>query len=156
VARRTVKRVRERVAIAEVDLCKINTARLRTLTAGQLQKAIKKIGHSFEFPRRLAKNDPRRVNEALARFAYALQNAKGLPFGTGEERAKWRAGYAKDAEHYERKIWDMQAKAGCKIPGEELVARDAEREGRKEDAAQARAQRRRPPTPYKGRKPRIR
>lgn len=58
-------------------------------------------------------------------------------------------GAKREADRTEREIWDLQAKAGCEIAGEELVARDAEREGEPDVAAKLRAQRRRPPTPHK-------
>lgn len=46
--------------------------------------------------------------------------------------------YRGEAERVERKIWDAQAKAGCKIRGDELVARDADREGRSDVARRLR------------------
>ena len=52
--------------------------------------------------------------------------------------AQIRAGNKRDAERAEKAIWDLQARAGCAIKGEEQVARDAVRENKPDAAARIR------------------
>lgn len=166
--------------LAKIDLCRIDTARFRSMTPEQLKLARGRVGPIFTMPKKESGRGAFRW--VLGLFLSNLIEAKTTPVtprdvefseagyyegGESEYRAKHRAKIRetieqrvadnkdrvdktkRDAVELERLIWDMQAKAGCKIAGEELVARDAEREGKPEVAAKLRAQRRRPPTPHK-------
>lgn len=106
------------MAVKKLDLCKINTARLRTLRTSQLRRVANAVGRTSstdESSRGLVGN-----------FIYYLKSQRGIlhkKIGTSKS-----AGLA--AKRLEHKIWAAQAKAGCKISPTELVARDAEMEGR--------------------------
>lgn len=164
---------------SKLDLCKINTARIRALSAKQLESAMRKVGPIYMLPKKetgfrwmlsafishLARERKIPVTERDVLYSerHSFQNLSDdyenmrrrdkfieerLP-DVLEENRRHKKMYASMADDYERRIQQLQQEAGCKISGEELVARDAEREGKPEVAAKLRAQRRRPPTPHK-------
>ena len=147
-----------------LDLCRINTDRLRALDQDQLETAQYRIGVLYNIPKR----DNKSFRYLLSAFMNSLANAKRpvrvTPYHpssvSDEELPEWRKQdrehqirvkkmYAKNAVEYEAKIWQLQERAGCKLRGEEIVARDAEREGKPEIAARIRREARRPPTPHR-------
>jgi hypothetical protein len=132
--------------LAKVALCKINTDRFRQMSYVQLSKATQRIGYLFDFPERIKRDDRRRINKLLSNFLFNLRGYREGRLSTpitdenaaiyrrrfNEEpapNARIKEHYRSEAERAERKIWDAQAKAGCTLKPEELVARDAAREG---------------------------
>lgn len=146
--------------VAKLDLCKINTAKLRKLPAKDLDRVQGRIGRLYELPKKPDKRF-KKIHFLLSRFLVELQNSRTdynprfeewlrrQPDYDPKNRARWRDSYMNEAKRTERQIWDAQAKAGCKIPGHELVARDAEREDKPDVATKIRADARRPPTPHR-------
>jgi hypothetical protein len=183
---------------AALDLCRIDTARLRSMSTEQLKAAERRVGPIHMLPKKERGTSFRYL---LSSFINALVTARKMPvterdvtwteygwteannpgyferypqsnasiewedrtkFGPNdakrviERNKRYKAGYEDDANRREREIWELQARAGCKIRDAEIVARDAEYQGDRETADRLRREARRPPTGYKGRKPIIR
>lgn len=168
---------------AAFDLCRIDTARLRSLSPAQLDKASQRLGKSFMLPKKA------KTRHLISSFISDLRTAKLTPTSEADVyykewghypedfRARREAegkGYsdeqlARDVEHNrrvkvmyenmadekEREIWQAQVKAGCPVRDVELVARDLEYQGERERARQIRQEAQRPRTPHKGRKAAI-
>lgn len=134
----------------KLDICKVDTARLRSLSRDDLDNVQKKIGKLYDFPKkdkviyvftsdatykRIAK-DPKKFRHVLSQFVNTLIGAKrplskydireGQETEDRQRIADLRKHYAKDADRIERVIWDAQVHAGCKLRPTELVARDVE------------------------------
>jgi hypothetical protein len=134
---------------AALDLCKIDTNKLRRLSLPRLNAAIARVGDT-----RLP------WHQKLSAFLRSLHFAK-QPMSPAyldylkrtesktekqarQEDSHNRAQWAKDAERYERQFQELQERAGCKLKTYELVARDAERQGDKRTARKIRRDARQP------------
>lgn len=129
------------------------------MTFKQLDDVGWRTGFLYDLPKKPTKKWTK-VHFLLNTLIFNLKNSKrgAPPHASNQDEAHERrmtAMYAKEAERVERQIWNAQAKAGCKMADYEVVARDAEREGKAEIAAKLRSEAR-VRTPYKGRMPTIR
>lgn len=133
--------------VSKIDICRFDTNRLRKMTSKQLRKAHVAVGGRHEIPKR----DKTRllVSGFIFNLAMLRQGPNPLSPRSAEayrrtykqdppDETKILAMYRREADRHEREIWDAQAKAGCRIREDELVARDAEREGRPQEAARVR------------------
>lgn len=117
------------------------------MTAEQLHSAQLAIGSTYEIPKR------DKVRRQLSSFIGELRRLRSGPQPLSErsrqayvrtykeeppDEAKILDGVRRWTDRLEREIWDAQAKAGCKLRDDELVARDAEREGKPHTAARLR------------------
>lgn len=118
--------------LPKIDLCRLRPERFRDMSSDQLMSVWARLGMSAPAHRK--------VNQKIKALVVAHSVAKTIRAkpdsdGYGNSSAE---SYERQAERLEREIWDMQAKAGCKISGDETVARDAERVGDKRAAARIR------------------
>lgn len=98
----------------KIDICKLHPERFRDMSPTQLMNVWARLGAS-------APAHPR-VIQKIKGLVSNLAAAKSPP-----KDGHYYGGYKMIASRLERELWDMQAKAGCKLPESELVARDADR-----------------------------
>jgi len=136
---------------ADLDLCKIDTARIRRLSPANLRKAIDKVGPIYTLPERESGSGSFRW--LLSAFMADLRTALTTPTSKRDvqyaENRFWPEGRApktdeeiesarqhnirlrdiaiQDAAYKERVIWEMQDRAGCALRPTEMVARDIEK-----------------------------
>lgn len=136
---------------ADLDLCKIDTARIRRLSADKLRKAIDKVGPIYTLPEK--ERGAGSFRWLLSAFMSELRTVLTTPINKRDvqyaENRFWPAGRAPkteedlekarqhnirlrdmaidDAAYKERLIWELQDKAGCALRPTELVARDIEK-----------------------------
>lgn len=146
---------------AKLDICRINTARLRTMNRNQLLAAAKRVSGTGPYGNAkmsVPLKERKQARGLLDQFIFNLrgyyEHAKPRKDKlhtdnyTPEDDRKFRDGYKYDAAKIERQIWDLQAKKGCKIPMAEQVARDAQAEGRHSVANRLRRSKKREPMHY--------
>lgn len=116
---------------AKIDVCKINTARLRTMTPKQLFNVEKRVVGLNRYGTQrvlLTKKEEVGPRGLLDKFVRNLRGYYQVRRYT--EQGHRRPLLKKAADQAEREIWDLQMKQGCRISGNELVARDAAAQGR--------------------------
>jgi len=119
--------------LPKFDLCKLRPDRFRSMSDDQLMRVWARLGASAPSHKKL-----HQTIKALVSNLAAAKSSQRMYANDPEQRKQSWSIYTHNLARYEQEIYDMQAKAGCKIPGDEQVARDAEREGRPRDAARLR------------------
>ena len=112
-----------------LNICKVRPDRFRDMTADQLINVWKRLGASAPAHRK--------VNQKVKALVVALAVAKNQhKRGAKPPHGEWRVSAAEQAREYNQQadrliseIYDLQQKAGCVLPENEFVARDAERQG---------------------------
>lgn len=121
----------------EINICRVETWKLRELTPKQLERAQIRVGRLYEIPKRQqGYTKPRWL---LSLFLSNLRQEKTVEDLSPRSIEAYRKRYGKDPvptdrirvglqreiASIERRIWDMQQRRGCMIKPGELVARDA-------------------------------
>ena len=123
------------------NICKVQTSKFRAFSRQRLRDTFAKTSWRKGWDTEDA--------TLVVNFVADLDMAKALQLNADRakdnfERKEYQRSandYWKSAEALEHKIWDVQTKAACEIPAKELIARDADREGRREAAKATRQQR---------------
>lgn len=97
-----------------LNICKLRPDRFRDMTSDQLMKIWGRLGASAPTKRKFEGN----VKALVVALAVAKDQRR---------RGADSSSYEKQSERLIQEIYETQQKAGCALPENELVARDAER-----------------------------
>lgn len=116
-----------------LNICKVRPDRFRDMTPDQLMNVWKRLGASAPAARK--------INQKVKALVVALAVAKQQEERESRGAIVGNSGsdsYHAQADRLTNEIYELQQKAGCKLPENELVARDAERSDKPNEARRLR------------------